>query len=191
MNQIRSKHSVTAIADRLKKAGKQPVLRVVSAEADFQRTEMKNISSLKWGGQARAIKTHVADLPSEVQNLLAEEFEQKVIAFREKLESEYAEIKRESNELAVRNERQLAQIGSLKAMIGDASAKIEFLTVALINARAKMAERAGLISQLKNEIAVGREALIKAEQRIRDARQELTRAEHTLEDHPSDISGGA
>ena len=55
-------------------------------------------------------------LPSNVQKLLAEEFEQKVIAFREKLESEYAEIKRERNELADLNAQQ--------------STKIEFLTVA-------------------------------------------------------------
>ena len=117
MNQIRAKHSVTAIADRLKKAEKHPTLRAVCAQADFQRTEMnqQNISSLKWGSQARAIKTHVADLPSDVQNLLAEEFEQRVIALRQKLESEYAEIKRERNELAVLNERQSPEIESLKA----------------------------------------------------------------------------
>ena len=177
MNQIRAKHSVTAIADRLKKVEKHPTLRAVCAQADFQRTEMKNISSLKWGGQARAIKTHVADLPSEVQNLLAEEFEQKVIAFREKLESEYAEIKRERNELADLHAQQ--------------SAKIEFLTVALVDARAKMGERASLIAQLKNEIAVGRETLAKAEQRIRDARQGLTKVEHKLDDPFPESSGGA
>jgi chromosome segregation ATPase len=179
MNQIRAKHSVTAIADRLKKAGKHPTLRAVRAEADLQRNEIhqQNISSLKWGGQARAIKTHVADLPSEVRNLLAEEFEQKVIALRQKLESEYAEIKRGRNELAVLNERQFARIEALKATLKDASAKI--------------AEQAGLIAQLKNEIAVGREALAKAEQRIIDARQGLTRVEHTLDDPFPESSGGA
>jgi chromosome segregation ATPase len=179
MKQIRAKHSVTAIADRLKKVGKHPTLGAVCAQADFQRTEMnqQNISSLKWGGQARAIKTHVADLPPDVQKLLAEEFEQKVIAFREKLESEYAEIKRERNELADLNAQQ--------------STKIEFLTVALIDARAKMAERAGLIAQLKNEIDAGREALAKAEQRIRDARQGLTKVGHELDDPFPESSGGA
>ena len=87
-----------------------------------------------------------------MQNLLAEEFEQRVIALREKLESEYAEIKRGRNEMAVLNERQSAQIESLKATLKDASAKI--------------AEQTGLIAQLKNEIAAGREALAKVEQRI-------------------------
>ena len=179
MKQIRAKHSVTAIADRLKRAGKQPALRAVCAQADFQRVELnqQNISALKWGSPARAIKTHVADLPSDVQNLLAEEFEQRVIAFREKLESEYAEIKRGRNELAVLNERQSARIESLKATIKDASAKIT--------------EQAGLIAQLKNELAVGREALTKAEQRIRDARQGLTKVEHKLDDPFPESSGGA
>jgi chromosome segregation ATPase len=179
MKQIRAKHSVTAIADRLKKAGKHPDLRAVCAQPDFQRVEMnrQNISALKWGSQARAIKTHVADLPSDVQNLLAEEFEQRVIALREKLESEYAEIKRGRNELAVLNERQSARIESLKARLKDASVKI--------------AEQAGLIAQLKNEIAVGREALAKAEQRMRDARQGLTKVEHKLDDPFPESSGGA
>ena len=177
MKQIRAKHSVTSIADRLKRAGQQPALRAVCAQVDFQRTEtnQQNISSLKWGSQARAIKTHIADLPSDVQNLLAEEFEQRVIAFREKLESEYAEIKRDRNELAVLNERQSAEIESLKSALKYASAKIEFLTVALINARAKMAERAGLIGQLKNEIAVGHEPETKAEQRIRRRPAEINK----------------
>ena len=169
MKQIRAKHTVTAIADRLKRAEKLPALRAVCAQADFRKTEMnqQNISSLKWGSQARTIKTHIADLPSDMQNLLAEEFEQRVIALREKLESEYAEIKRDRNELAVLKERQSAEIESLKSALKYASAKIEFLTVALINARAKMAERAGLIGQLKNEIAVGHEPQTKTEQRIR------------------------
>ena len=118
MKQIRAKHSVPAIADRLKRAEKLPALRAVCAQADFRKTEMnrQNISSLKWGSQARAIKTHIADLPSDMQNLLAEEFEQRVIALREKLESEYAEIKRDRNEMAVLNERQFTQIESLKRL---------------------------------------------------------------------------
>ena len=86
----------------------------------------QNISSLKWGSQARTIKTHIADLPSDMQNLLAEEFEQRVIALREKLKSEYAEIKRDRNELAVLKERQSAEIESLKSALKYASAKIEF-----------------------------------------------------------------
>jgi len=179
MKQIRAKHSVTAIADRLKKAGNRPVLRAVGGQADFQRTEMnrQDIPSLKWGSQAGAIKTHIADLPPEVQHLLAEEFERKVIAFREKLESEYSEIKRDRNELADLNRQQ--------------SAKIDALTVALFNSRAKMAERAALIGMLKNEVAEGREALAKAEQRIRDARQGLTTVEHKLDDPFPESSGGA
>ena len=192
MKQIRAKHTVTAIADRLKRAEKLPALRAVCAQADFRKTEMnqQNISLLKRGSQARTIKTHIADLPPDVQNLLAEEFEQRVIAFREKLEVEYAEIKRDRNELAVLNERQSAEIESLKSAIKYASAKIEFLTVALINARAKMAERAGLIGQLKNEIAVGHDPRQRRNSASVDARQGLTKVERKLEDTFPELSGG-
>jgi chromosome segregation ATPase len=132
---------------------------------------------LKGGSEAGTIKTHIADLPSDVQNLLAEEFERKVIAMREKLESEYAEIRRERNELADLN--------------GQQAAKIEFLTVALLDARAKITERTGVIAMLKNEIAVGQESLAKAEQRIMDARQGLVQVEHKLDDPFPESSGGA
>jgi chromosome segregation ATPase len=110
---------------------------------------------------ARAIKTHIADLPAGLQHLVAEEFEREVAAFRAKLEFEYSEIKRVRDELADLNEQQSAQIDSL--------------TVALKGAGAKIAEQAMWIAGLENEISAWRGALAKAEQRIRDARQELTK----------------
>ena len=63
-------------------------------------------------GHARAIKTHVADLPSDLQRLLAEEFEHEVIALS-KTPSEYAEIKRDRDELANQNEQLCAILKSL------------------------------------------------------------------------------
>jgi len=179
MNQIRVKHPVTVIADRLKRAGKIPVLQTTHSQMDFQGgRHLQHISSIKGGRcHAQSIKTHVADLPSKVQNLLAEQFEREVITFREKLESEFAEIKRERNELAALYERQSARIGRLKTALKDASAKI--------------AEQAGLIARLKNEIALERDALAKAERRIRDARQGLTRVEHQLDEPFPESSGGS
>jgi methyl-accepting chemotaxis protein len=179
MNQIRAKHSVTVIADRLKKAGKSSVPQGIRDQMDFQgRSNQQHISLVKGGRRyAQAIKTHVADLPLKVQNLLAEEFEREVIAFREKLESEYAEIKRDKNQLAVLNEQQ--------------SVRIDNLTEALKNASATMNEQARRISQLKNEIVAERDAHARTEQRIRNAMQELTRVEHTLDDSFPESSGGA
>jgi methyl-accepting chemotaxis protein len=146
---------------------------------DFQgRSNQQHISLVKGGRlYAQAIKTHVADLPLKAQNLLAEEFEREVIAFREKLESEYAEIKRDKNQLAVLNEQQ--------------SVRIDNLTEALKNASATMNEQARRISQLKNEIVAERDAHARTEQRIRNAMQELTRVEHTLDDSFPESSGGA
>ncbi len=178
MNQIRAKLAVTGIAGRLKNTGKHSALRSVCAGIDIQGMSkiQQNVALLKWrSSHGRAIKTHIADLPVDLQHLLTEEFEREIMAFRAKLESEYAEIKRESNELADFN--------------GQQSALIESLTVTLKDAGAKIAEQAGLIARLENEISAERNALLKAEPRIRDTRQELTKVEHRL-DGPFPESGG-
>jgi predicted nucleic acid-binding Zn-ribbon protein len=157
MNQIRAKHTVTGIAGRLKNAGKLPVLRSVCAGMDVQGMSkiQQSISSLKGGaGHVRAIKTHIADLPVDLQHLLTEEFEREVMAFRAKLESEYAEIKRDRDELAKQNEQLCALL--------------ESLTLALDNAEIEATEFAMRIARLKNEIAAER-ALAKAGQQMRTA----------------------
>jgi len=148
MNQIRAKHTVTGIGGRLKNAGKLPVLRAVCSGMDIHGNGMiqQNIALLQGRySRARAIKTHIADLPVDLQRLLTEEFEREIMAFRAKLESDYAEIKRESNELAGLNEQQ--------------SAMLEFLRVDLKEAYAKIAEQARRIVQLENEISAERNAL--------------------------------
>jgi len=179
MNQIRAKHSVTSIADRLKKAGKSAVPQGRRGQVDFQgRGNQQHISLVKGGWRhAQAIKTHVADLPLKVQNLLAEEFEREVIAFCEKLELDYSEILRDKNQLAALNEQQSARIEDLTATLRDASVKIT--------------EQARKISQLTNELTAERDANVRTGQRIRNAMQELTRVEHTLDDSFPESSGGA
>jgi hypothetical protein len=143
MNQIRAKHRVTGIAGGLKNAGKHPALRAVCAGMDIQGMSeiQQSISSLKGGGDSRArdIKTHIADTPPALQDLLAEDFERGVIALRTRLESEYAEIKRDRDELANQNEQLLALL--------------ESLTLALDNAEIEATEFAMRIARLKNEIA--------------------------------------
>lgn len=121
MNQIRAKLTVTGIAGRLKNAGKHPALRSVCAGMDVQGMSkiQQGILSLNGrAGHARAIKTHIADLPADLQHLLTEEFEREVMAFRAKLQSEYAEIKRDRDELAKQNEQLFALLESL-TLAGD------------------------------------------------------------------------
>jgi chromosome segregation ATPase len=137
----------------------------------------QNVASLKGSySHARAIKTHIADLPADVQHLVAEEFEQAVIAFRAKLESEYSEIKKDRDELANQNEQLFDLLDSL--------------SVALDNAEIEATEFAMRIARLKDEISAQR-ARAKAGQRIRSARQEPAKVGHRLEDPFPESDGGA
>jgi septal ring factor EnvC (AmiA/AmiB activator) len=157
MNQIRAKHTVTGIGGRLKNAGKLPVLRAVCSGMDIHGNGMiqQNIALLQGRySRARAIKTHIADLPADLQHLVAEEFERGVMAFRAKLESEYSEIKRDRDELANQNEQLFALLKSL--------------SLTLDGAEIEATEFAMRIARLKNEIAAER-ARAKAGQRMRTA----------------------
>jgi len=151
------KMNVTRTADHQKKAGRQPVLRAVCTGMDIPGTGQiqQNVASLKGSySHARAIKTHIADLPADLQHLVAEEFERGVMAFRAKLESEYSEIKRDRDELANQNEQLFALLKSL--------------SLTLDGAEIEATEFAMRIARLKNEIAAER-ARAKAGQRMRTA----------------------
>jgi len=156
MNQIRAKHTVTRIAGCLKNAGKRPALRAVCAGMDTQKMAEVQIHPVLRGrhSHARVVKTHIADAPAALQDLLAEDFERGVIALRTRLESEYAEIKRDRDELANQNEQLFALL--------------ESLALALDNAEIEATEFAMRIARLKNRIAAQR-ALAKAGQRMRTA----------------------
>jgi len=159
MNQIRAKHTVTGIAGHLKNAGKQPALRAVCAGCvgmDTQKMdEVQRHPALKdLHSHTQVVKTHIADAPAALQDLLAEDFERGVIALRTRLESEYAEIKRDRDALANQNEQLFALL--------------ESLTLALDNAEIEATEFAMRIARLKNRIAAER-ALAKAGQRMRTA----------------------
>jgi hypothetical protein len=188
MNQVKAKpnhldldfNKVAAIADRMVWTGKLPTLCAICEQLHVRSTDKVKEYFESWKtlySVNGAEKTHIADLPSESKHLLGEAFERRVMALRAKLNAEIAEIRADRNRLAEINEQKDAQIQALMLALGDAEVKI--------------ADQARRISTLKNEMAVERNALAKAEQRIRDARQELTRAEHSLEDYPSDMGGGA
>ena len=156
MNQIRAKHTVTGIAGGLKNAGKRPALRAVCAGMDTQKMAEVQIHPVLRGrhSHTRVVKTHIADAPAALQDLLAEDFERGVIALRTRLESEYAEIKRDRDELANQNEQLFALL--------------ESLTLTLNDAEIEATEFAMRIARLKNEIAAER-ALAKAGQQMRTA----------------------
>jgi chromosome segregation ATPase len=171
---------VAEVADRMVWTGRLPNLSAICKELHVRSTDEVNQYFELWKIQSSgngAEKTHIADMSSELKHLLAEAFERRLIALKAKLNAENTEIRVDRDRLAQINEQKDAQIQALMLALGDAEVKI--------------ADQARRICRLKNEMAVERNASAKAEQRIRDARQELTGAKPTLEDHPADMSGGA
>lgn len=179
MNQIGTNHRVTSIGNRLKKAGKPPVPGTDFTGMDTQKTAVvqRRLSLKARQSEARAVKTHIADLPPYLQRLLAEEFERGIIDLHAKFESDYARVKSDRDELSKLKEGQ--------------SARIESLTAALEEVGAKVDEQVRRIEQLKSEIASEREYRERVEQRIRDARMELTKVEHRLDEPFPESGGGA
>ena len=102
-------------------------------------------------------KTHIADLSSELQHLMSEAFERRVIALKAKLRAECDEIRVDRDRLITVNERQAARIDALSAELGYAQTRID--------------EQARRIAMLKNEIASERNLRTKIEQQTRNARQ--------------------
>ncbi|MGA2226594.1 MAG: hypothetical protein ABSH41_19320 [Syntrophobacteraceae bacterium] len=163
MNQIKVKanhsnidfNSVAAVADRMVWTGRLPSLNSICGELHVQSSDEVNQYFELWKTRYccnGVEKTHIADLSSELKHLLAEAFEKRVIALRAKLKAESAEIRVDRDRLVKINEQK--------------DAKIEALMLALGDAEVKIADQARRISRLKNEVAVGRDAVAKAEQRI-------------------------
>ncbi len=188
MKQIRVKSNhvdinfkdVAAIADRMVWTGRLPTPDAVSEQLRVRSNGMVGKYLALWragysGGPAD--KTHIADLPSELKHLLAEDFERRVAALKAKLDAERAQIRVEGDKLAMVNEQRASQVRELNAALRDAGSRSD--------------EQARRIAMLENEIASERNLRIQLEQRIKDARQELTKVEHRLEDPPSDMAGGA
>lgn len=187
MNQVKVKqnhldinfNTVAAIADRMAWTGRLPTLCAICEELHVQSSDKVEQCFELWKSRysSNGEKTHILDLSSELKHLFAEAFERRVIALKAKLNAESTEIRVDRDRLAKVNEQKDAQIQALMLALGDAEVKI--------------ADLARRISRLKNQMATERKASAKEEQRLRDAGRELTRAEHTLEDHPSNTSGGA
>ena len=189
MNQTKAKpnhgdisfNHVAAVADRMVWTGRLPTLNAICEELNVRSINKKvgqYFALWKAGhNHARVEKTHIADLPPELQHLLAEAFERRVTALTAKLNAESAEIQVDRDRLVKVNEQQAAQIEALMLSLGDAEVKI--------------ADQERRISRLKKEIAAERDAHVRTEQSVRDAMQDLTRAEHAPEDSFPESSGGA
>jgi uncharacterized coiled-coil protein SlyX len=173
-------NDVAAVADRMVWTGRLPTLEAICEELNVRNTDKVGQYFALWRtghGHNQSEKTHIADLPPELQHLLAEAFERRVASLTAKLNAESAEIQIDRDRLVKINEQQAAQITALMRALGDAEAKI--------------ANQEKRIAGLRKEIAAERDAHVKTEQRIRDAMQELTRVEHTLESPFPETSGGA
>ena len=158
MRQIKIKSSqadvnfndVAAVADRMVWTGRPPTVSAICEELSTRSIDRVCQCFSLWEAEhnpAGAEKTHIADMPSELQHLLADAFERRVTALRAKLKAECAEIRADRDRLAKVNEQKDTQIMALTLALGDAEVKI--------------ADQARRISRLKKEIAIGRDPLAK------------------------------
>jgi len=173
-------NDVAAIADRMVWTGRLPTVNAIHDELHGGSLEKVRQCFTLWKAgynHIQAEKTHISDLPPELQHLLAEAFEKRIAALRAKLNAESAEIRVERDRLAKVNEQLTAQIKVLMSALGDAEVKI--------------ADQNKRISMLKKEIASERNLRINMEQRIREAPKEPTIVENRLDDPPPAACGGA
>jgi len=135
--------------------GKPPTVSAICEQLNTGCTDRVRQCFTLWKAgynHIHAQKTHIADLPSELQHLLAEAFERRVSALKAKLEAECATIRIERDRLLKMNEQKNAQIEALMLALGDAEVKI--------------ADQSRRISRLRKEIAERCDASGKAEQKI-------------------------
>lgn len=188
MNQIKTRsnpvdisfNDVAAAADRMVWTGKVPTLGAICDELKARNVDKARQYFELWRAgysRNRPEKTHIADLPPELQHLMAEAFERGVTGLRTKLNAECSKLRVERDRL--------------KKVIEQQSEDIKALTLALADAEAKIGEQARQITRLKNEIDAGRGAHARTEQRIHDAMRELMKVEHTLDDSFPESAGGA
>lgn len=189
MQQIKTKPSsvnmsfekVAEVAERILRAGRRPSLSAICKELNTQSVNEVRQHLALWKAvhiYIRTDKTHIRDLPSDLQRLLADDFERRVVALKAKLRLECAEIRVDRDRLAAINEQRASQIEILNSALLDAEAKLD-------------KQQAKRVARLENELASERAIRIQMEQRIKDARQELTNMERRLEDPPPELGGGA
>ncbi|MDR3556815.1 MAG: hypothetical protein P4L55_18840 [Syntrophobacteraceae bacterium] len=146
MKRKRANNSVKSTERHIRGAEIRPSL--VVACATMHPTGAGMLKSEQIHGDS--IRTHIADIPPNVQNLLADEFERKVITLRAKLETKYAAIKKEKNKVAALNREQSAEIDHLRTTLEEASSKV--------------VEQSRQIARLESEIASERHNLERSEQ---------------------------
>jgi uncharacterized sporulation protein YeaH/YhbH (DUF444 family) len=116
--------NVVEIAERMVWAGRRPTLSAICEELKVRCNDRVQRYFALWeAGYSHAgeDKTHITDLPSELQHLLADAFERRVI----KLQAECAQMRADRDRLVNVNEQQTAQIEALTAALGNAEARID------------------------------------------------------------------
>lgn len=145
---------VAAVADRMVWTGKVPTVNAICEDLNTDRIDRVRQCFALWKAgynHIQARKTHIADLPPELQHMLNESFESQISALKARLEAECEELRRERDRLAKINEQKDAQIMALTLALGDAEVKI--------------ADQVRRISRLKNEAAGECGARAKTEER--------------------------
>lgn len=115
---------------------------------------------------------------SNVQRELLIEVARQTRVFCSELEIENSQLKSDMDALTKENEHKAIQILTLQ--------------LALSETEKRVAEELKRIERLKADITAERVARVRAEKRIREARQQLTQVENRLEvPDPPDLGGGA
>ncbi|MDR3556308.1 MAG: hypothetical protein P4L55_16260 [Syntrophobacteraceae bacterium] len=126
------------------------------------------------GRHVDLVRTHIADIPPNVQNLLADEFERKVITLHTlhaKLEAKYAEVNKDKKRLTALNRRQSVQIDNLKTALEETCSRV--------------VEQSRRIARLENEIASERDSHQRGEKANSECADESAKVWHKLDDcHP-------
>jgi len=162
---------VAAVADLMVWTGRLPTVSAICEELGARSIDRVRQCFELWKAgynHIHAEKTHIADLPSELQHLLSDAFEQRAAASKAKLDAELAEIQAQRDRLLIVAEQHAAQIRQLNAALMDAVSKVD--------------EQAKRIAMLENAIASGRDIRTKLEPRSKDASRNLTGVEQRLED---------
>jgi hypothetical protein len=120
-------NDVVVVADNILRAGRLPTLNAICEALGMRDIEKVRQYFTLWKaghGHTRTEKTHIADLPLELQYLLAEAFERRVIALTAKLNAQFSEIQVDRDRLLKINEEQAAQIQALMLALGEAETRI-------------------------------------------------------------------
>jgi chromosome segregation ATPase len=161
---------VAAIADSIKASGGKPNPRQVRERHGSGSLGTIHKLFQQWeAGQARQIEASLA-LPPTLQRAILEFMDQELATARSELELKLMDAQVAANDLATENERQVAQIEALEALI--------------VELQEEKAGLAGRSEQLENDLLAAREEAGRERQNAESARTELAKAQLRLEAMP-------